>query len=80
MLLDTDSMDRETMMTVELTIEGMSCEHCVARVQKALAGVEGVTAAEVTLEPGSATVRGEDLNVADLVEAVDRVGYTARPS
>ena len=65
-------------MTVELTIEGMSCEHCVARVQKALAGVEGVTAAEVTLEPGSATVRGEDLNVADLVEAVDRVGYTAR--
>jgi len=77
-LLDADSTDREATMTVELTIEGMSCEHCVARVQKALAAVYGVTAVEVTLEPGSATVRGEDLNVADLVEAVDRVGYTAR--
>jgi Au+-exporting ATPase len=64
-------------MTVELKIEGMSCEHCVARVEKALTAVDGVSGAEVRLEPGSATVTGSALNVADLVEAVDRVGYTA---
>jgi len=64
-------------MAVELMIEGMSCEHCVARVKKALAAVEGVSEAEVRLEPGSATVIGDSLSVADLVEAVDRAGYTA---
>jgi copper ion binding protein len=64
-------------MVVELIIEGMSCEHCVARVEKALAAVEGVSEAEVRLEPGSATVTGDAVSEADLVEAVDRAGYTA---
>lgn len=64
-------------MTVELKIEGMSCEHCVARVEKALAAVDGVTGAEVRLDPGSATIGGENIDMDDLIEAVDRVGYTA---
>lgn len=63
-------------MNIELKIEDMSCEHCTARVEKALGGVPGVTAVEVRLAPPSATVTGEDLNLDDLVEAVDRVGYT----
>jgi copper chaperone CopZ len=66
------------MGTVDLIIEGMSCEHCVARVKKALEGVDGVVEADVTIDPGSATVRGEGYRMEDLVEAVDRVGYTAR--
>ena len=65
------------LMVVELKIEGMSCEHCVARVEKALAALEGVSAAEVRLEPGSATVTGDSVSAADLAEAVDRAGYTA---
>ena len=64
-------------MVVDLKIVGMSCEHCTARVVKALGSVDGVTAVEVTLEPGSATVTGENVSLDDLVEAVDRVGFTA---
>jgi copper chaperone len=64
-------------MTVELKIEGMSCNHCVARTEKALAAVEGVSRVEVHLEPGSATVDGEHIAVDKLIEAVDRVGFTA---
>jgi arsenate reductase len=64
-------------MLVELKIVGMSCEHCTARVVKALGAVEGVTSVEVRLEPASATVTGEDVRLEDLVEAVDRVGFTA---
>ena len=33
------------------TVEGMHCAACTARVKEALAGVEGVTGAEVGLEP-----------------------------
>jgi copper chaperone CopZ len=64
-------------MDVELKIVGMSCEHCSGRVEKALSAVAGVTAVEVVLEPGSATVTGDNVSLDDLVEAVDRVGFTA---
>ena len=64
-------------MDVELKIVGMSCEHCSGRVEKALGALAGVTAVEVVLEPGSATVAGDNVRLADLVEAVDRVGFTA---
>jgi copper chaperone CopZ len=67
-------------MVVELKIAGMSCEHCSGRVEKALGAVDGVTAVDVTLEPGSATVTGENVSLDDLVEAVDRVGFTATPA
>jgi copper chaperone CopZ len=73
----TDPGQEERVQTIELSIEGMSCEHCVARVKKALEAVSGVSRAEVDLEPGSATVTGADIRLEDLVEAVDRVGYTA---
>ena len=39
-----------------LIVEGMMCAHCQAHVQKALAGVEGVTEAVVDLESKKATV------------------------
>lgn len=64
-------------MTVELKIEGMSCEHCAGRVEKALTAVEGVTEARVSLKPGSARVTGDALDVSALIDAVDRAGYTA---
>ena len=64
---------------VELEVEGMSCEHCVARVKKALEGVEGVRAARVTLEPGRAVVEGEALDPETLSAVVEDTGYAARP-
>ncbi|MDP2470327.1 MAG: heavy-metal-associated domain-containing protein [Candidatus Palauibacterales bacterium] len=65
------------MGTIELKIDGMSCEHCVARVKKALAAVSGVSSAEVRLDAASATVTGDNVSFDDLVQAVDRAGYTA---
>lgn len=65
------------MQKIELKIDGMSCSHCVARVEKALAEVSGVTLVEVSLEPGAAAVTGDGVSLDDLVAAVDRVGYTA---
>ena len=64
---------------VELRVEGMSCEHCVARVKKALEGAEGVRVAHVTLEPGRAVVEGEGLDPETLSAVVEDTGYAARP-
>ena len=46
----------ESPMEKTLNIEGMMCTHCEARVKKALEGVEGVTAAAVSHESGTAVV------------------------
>jgi copper chaperone len=63
--------------TVKLKIEGMTCMHCVAAVQKALRSVDGVDeVVEVSLENGSATVRGNAATDA-LVAAVKESGYSA---
>ncbi len=63
---------------VELAIEGMTCASCVARVEKALKAVPGVAEASVNLATERASVRGVAA-VDDLLAAIDRVGYAARP-
>ncbi|MBN2557762.1 MAG: heavy-metal-associated domain-containing protein [Clostridia bacterium] len=63
-------------MTRTLRIEGMTCMHCVARVRKALEGVEGVAGAEVSLEDKRAVVSLErNVDDAVLTRAVADQGY-----
>lgn len=60
-----------------LIVEGMMCAHCQAHVQKALAGVEGVTEAVVDLESKKATVTlAQDVADQALLDAVTEAGYT----
>jgi Cu+-exporting ATPase len=68
--------------TLQLSIEGMTCASCVARVEKALAEVPGVLRASVNLASESArveVVRGA-ANVRTLSAAVQQAGYSARPA
>jgi Cu+-exporting ATPase len=64
---------------VDLSLQGMHCASCVSTIEKALASVDGVTAASVNLGTSRARVVGEDLDTARLVEAVRRSGYGASP-
>ena len=41
-------------------IEGMSCDHCVARVEKALSEVPGVKKAKVNLKKANAKVKYDE--------------------
>ncbi len=60
-----------------LPVGGMTCASCVARVEKALAKVEGVSSASVNLAAGSATVTADPSRTgpSELAEAVRGVGY-----
>ena len=64
--------------TTTLMIEGMSCQHCVAAVTRALQSVPGVESAQVSLDEASAKVSGEVPQQA-LLDAVQRAGYVATP-
>jgi copper chaperone len=61
---------------VHLTIEGMTCEHCVRAVRNRLAQTPGVEVEKV--EVGSAVIRLDPAIAIDLVEdAIADEGYTA---
>ena len=70
--------ENESMVKV-LSVEGMMCGKCQAHVQKALEGVAGVTAVEVSLENKTACVTMEN-EIADetLTEAVVEAGYEVK--
>jgi copper chaperone len=58
-----------------LTIEGMSCQHCVMRVKKAIGLLPGVTESQVDI--GTAKITYDELRVRkkDLKKAVEEAGY-----
>src|SRR5687767_15145452 len=65
--------------TIDLAIDGMTCAACVGRVEKALANVPGVMAAEVNLATKSARVHAAGVipTAETLVGAVEDIGYGA---
>ena len=64
-------------MMKTLTIEGMSCMHCVNAVTKALNAIAGVNSATVVLESNSATVDVDDSVTDEILRtAVEEAGYT----
>lgn len=64
---------------VVLQLEGMTCASCVARVEKALLKVPGVSSASVNLATEKAAVQAlSTVQVATLKAAIDKAGYVAR--
>jgi copper chaperone len=57
-------------------VKGMSCQHCVKAVTKALQSLEGVKSVEVSLEKGEAKMEVErPLDIKVLDEALKKAGY-----
>ena len=69
-----------TIKRTKLRIGGMTCPSCQARIQAALAGLQGVESVEVSLERGEATVEHGLEDLAVLEAAVEGAGYSVLPS
>jgi copper chaperone len=65
------------MEKVILNVEGMSCNHCVNAVNKAVSALAGVTAVDVNLEAKKVTVEyaADKVTVADIKAAIEDQGY-----
>ena len=66
------------MAQIELSVQGMTCNHCVAAVEKALREVPGVQTVAVHLDANSAIVEGDSLDAEALIQAIESEGYTAQ--
>jgi copper chaperone len=63
------------MKEITINIEGMSCQHCVMRVKKAIEGLAGISG--LSVEVGSAKVTFDESKIqqADIENAVVKAGY-----
>ncbi len=75
-IIQNDRKGEEDTMKKVITIEGMSCAHCQARVEKALSEVAGVDEAKVDLKKKIATVSmANPVEDEVLKHAVTEAGY-----
>ncbi len=60
-----------------IKIQGMSCQHCVMSVTKALGGISGVKNLKVDLVKGEATFENtQNVSRAEIRKAVEDAGYS----
>ncbi|TAN38466.1 MAG: copper chaperone [Nitrospirae bacterium] len=66
------------MAEITVSIDGMSCQHCVMRVKKALEALTGITSLNVQV--GQATVNFDEAKVrqAEIEETIVKAGYKVR--
>lgn len=69
--------EEKIMETITLKVEGMMCEHCKKHVYDSLIAVKNVKEVTVSLDKKTATIKGENLNSQELIEAVNKAGYKA---
>ena len=63
-------------MTKKISIEGMTCSHCVKHVEEALKGICGVKSAKVDIAQKLATVElAHEVDDEKFKAAVDDAGY-----
>lgn len=66
------------MSKVEISISGMTCNHCAMTISKELNSVAGVTDVSVDHTAGKAVVEKSDSVTNDeLARAIDEAGYQA---
>jgi hypothetical protein len=66
---------KEKVITMQkIDIEGMSCNHCVMNVEKAIKSTKGVEKVEVNLSENAAYIDGT-YNLNEIREAIEAVGY-----
>ncbi len=66
------------MSEVNLKIDGMSCQHCVMRVKKAVEQLPGVSKTEVNVGTARITYDESKIGKEDVEKAVEAAGYSVR--
>ena len=59
-----------------IKVKGMSCQHCVASVTKALSEIAGITDVQVDLEKGEATFNEQSpVDEQIIKDTIARIGF-----
>ncbi|EMF0270151.1 copper chaperone CopZ [Enterococcus hirae] len=66
-------------MKQEFSVKGMSCNHCMARIEEAVGRISGVKKVKVQLKKEKAVVKFDEANVqaTEICQAINELGYQA---
>jgi copper ion binding protein len=66
-------------VSIEISIEGMSCISCVANVKKTLSDLKGINEVKVSLENKSATLQynPQKVSLDKITQSINEIGYKA---
>ena len=66
-------------MKQEFSVKGMSCNHCVARIEEAVGRISGVKKVKVQLKKEEAVVKFDEAKVqaTEICQAINELGYQA---
>lgn len=66
-------------MKQEFSVKGMTCNHCVARIEEAVGRISGVKKVKVQLKKEKAVVKFDEANVqaTEICQAINELGYQA---
>lgn len=74
--VNENNIKEDDYMKKLITVEGMCCEHCASRVEKALSAVSGVVSADVKLKKNLAVVRSRDeVSDDEIKKVIEEAGY-----
>ncbi len=71
---------RDDTVDMTLEVEGMSCQHCVTNVKRALESFDEVEEATPDLSSGIVQIQGRELDASALSKAVELAGYRVKRS
>lgn len=79
-LMPEESQEEKTIMEAgylaeTLSIDNMSCQHCVSTVEKTLHKLEGVHVGEVLIGSADISYNPDEVNRTKIVEAIEKRGY-----
>jgi copper chaperone len=63
------------MIETSILVEGMSCQHCVMRVKKAVEGLAGVAKSDVQVGRVNITFDESKIQKKDIEGAIAKAGY-----
>ncbi len=65
------------MKKIKINVEGMTCEHCVTSLNKAVNKVKGVIKVDTSLSKKESVILAEDdIKVEDIKKNIENAGYT----
>jgi copper ion binding protein len=69
-------MSVEAPFRTEITVTGMTCQHCVMSVTEEVSEISGVSAVDVRLETGAVTVLADrEVGTDEIVAAISEAGF-----
>jgi copper chaperone CopZ len=71
----TKKAEEIDMDNIIIKVGGMTCQHCKTNVENSIRQVEGIKRVEVNLDKAEVQLVGDNINLAQVKEAVESIGY-----